>query len=195
MPQNAIWISHRNAINCWLRSNVGNIISLYDLWWKPCDKIWAESHRETMNHRVWTLNLNKWEKWMNCFFKSNAKIQLFVSFSSHHKHIIFQGDYFLTLAVFLRSLFCFSAELYVLLIKSRGVILCRITPRNVCIYTSEEDSKWMGICERLESNKSIEMFLFLFSSPGECDWKSVGWSKCLCLRGSICSFIVTFNGS
>lgn len=125
-----------------------------------------ESPGEKNEHWTWKEEMNVMQK-LNC-------CKLFLTSQTHH----FSRRLFSYTCRF-RSLHRFrSLQKYILLIKTGGVISTMSHyPRNVCIYTSEEDSKWMGICERLESNKSIEMFLFLFSFLAWCMWLEIRWIK------------------
>lgn len=101
---------------------------------------------------------------------------------------------------FSRRLFSYTCQLtlsppfastrrkYIIDKNPEAIILCRITPRNVCIYTSVEDTKWMGICEERDWNQINRSKCFFFISscccffPANCDWKMSermdGWRIC-----------------
>lgn len=116
-------------------------------------------------------------------FKHLTICKLFCTSQTHHfssRLFSYTCHQFFSLSLFLirgaYTLHQSIAKIYII-DQTRAIALCRITGRNVCIYTSEKDFKWMGICERLESNKSIEMFLYRFLSSSAFrlsfhDWNS-----------------------
>lgn len=109
------------------------------------------------------MNLNSSKKEEKKCFKSlrvePAICKLLATSQTHHfSRRLFSYTCQLTLSPPFASARC----KYIIDKNPEAIILCRITPRNVCIYTSVEDTKWMGICEERDWNQINRSKCFFF---------------------------------